>query len=147
LQFEQLLNKVERLFVHQQLSCFVSGLEGDIRIEVQAGRLKSVTEASGLARLYESKHWSLKKPPDSKDRRSISSDFKPPLPSPNLTRTRSLPTRRLSTTEMQEHRSCGLCFNYDEKFVPRHRCNKLFVFEGIYTAEEELQEGGVIPLA
>jgi hypothetical protein len=34
----------------------------------------------------------------------------------------------------------GLCFNCDEKFVPGHRCKKLFVIEGTYTAEEEWKE-------
>jgi hypothetical protein len=120
LQFEQLLSKVERLSVHQQLGCFVSGLKGDVRIEVQAGRPKSVTEAIGLARLYEGRNWSLKKPPNHEERRSGSRESVPPLPSPNLTRTRNPPTRRLSTPEMQERSSRGLCFNCDEKFVPGH---------------------------
>jgi len=140
LQFEQLLSKVERLSVHQQLGCFVSGLKGEVRIEVQAGRPKSVTEAIGLARLYESRNWSLKKPPNTEERRTGSRDSAPPLPSSNLTRTRNPPTRRLSTTEMQERRARGLCFNCDEKFVPGHRCKKLFLIEGIYSAEENRGE-------
>jgi hypothetical protein len=36
----------------------------------------------------------------------------------------------------------GLCFNCDEKFCPGHRCKKLFVIEGIYTGEEEEDDGG-----
>ncbi|KAL4183642.1 hypothetical protein AMTRI_Chr11g156140 [Amborella trichopoda] len=30
---------------------------------------------------------------------------------------------------MQERRAKGLCFNYNEKLVPRHRCMKLFLIE------------------
>jgi hypothetical protein len=38
---------------------------------------------------------------------------------------------------MQDHRSRGLCFNCDERFVPGHHCEKLFVIEGIYLEEKD----------
>jgi hypothetical protein len=38
---------------------------------------------------------------------------------------------------MQDQRSCGLCFNCDEKFVPGHRCHKLFLIEGLYEEDDE----------
>jgi hypothetical protein len=34
-------------------------------------------------------------------------------------------------------RDHGLCFNCDERFIPGHRCKKLFLLEGIYPEEEE----------
>jgi hypothetical protein len=33
----------------------------------------------------------------------------------------SIPRRRRSPTKMQDYRAKGLCFNYDDKFVPGHR--------------------------
>jgi hypothetical protein len=60
-EFEQLLNRVEKLSVQQQLGCFVSGLKNTLRTEVQATRPKSVMEAIGLARLYKTRNGGFKK--------------------------------------------------------------------------------------
>lgn len=40
--------------------------------------------------------------------------------------------KRLSWDEMQKRRAHGLCFNYDDKFTPRHRCrgSQLLLLEG-----------------
>jgi hypothetical protein len=137
LQFEQLLSRVGKLSVLHQLGCFVGRLRSNLRIEVQAARPTTVIEAIGLARLYEARNWSLKKPPINEDKCTGQRDATPPLPSPNLGRPRQPPSRRLSPAEMQERRIKGLCFNCDEEFVPGHRCKKLFVIERIYTIEEE----------
>jgi hypothetical protein len=61
-QFEQLLSRVGKLSSQHQLSCFISGLKDTIRTEVQAARPTSVTEAIGLARLFETRNWSIRKP-------------------------------------------------------------------------------------
>jgi hypothetical protein len=37
--------------------------------------------------------------------------------------------RRMSPIELKEHRDRGLCYNCNDKFVPGHRCKKLFVIE------------------
>jgi hypothetical protein len=142
-QFEQLLSRVEKLSVQQQLGCFVSGLKNTLRIEVQAARPKTITEAIGLARLYEARNGGFKKYPTHEDRRSGKD---PPLPQPtnSLNRTKTPATRRLSPAEMQDRRSRGLCFNCDERFVPGHRCKKLFVIEGIYTDEGDEEEPQIL---
>ncbi|WVZ48949.1 LOW QUALITY PROTEIN: hypothetical protein U9M48_000334 [Paspalum notatum var. saurae] len=41
----------------------------------------------------------------------------------------TMPRRRLSPAEMQQWRQAGLCYNCDEKFVPGHRCKRIFVLE------------------
>ncbi|XP_059441736.1 uncharacterized protein LOC132174039 [Corylus avellana] len=144
LQFEHLLSRVGKLSTQHQLGCFVSGLKGNLRTEVQAARPTTVTEAIGLARLYEAKYeaknWSLKKPPNSEDKRMNQWAVTPPLPSENLTQSKPPPTQRLSPAEMQDRRAQGLCFNCDEKFVPGHRCKKLFLIEGVYADEENWEE-------
>ncbi|KAF9615490.1 hypothetical protein IFM89_023859 [Coptis chinensis] len=48
----------------------------------------------------------------------------------------SIPVRRLSQAELQERCNKGLCYNYNEKFVPGHRCKKLFVIESCYDEED-----------
>ncbi|XP_021618816.1 uncharacterized protein LOC110619611 [Manihot esculenta] len=50
-QFEKLLAKVEHLSQARQVGCFVSGLIPSIRIDVQANRPKTLSEAIALARL------------------------------------------------------------------------------------------------
>jgi hypothetical protein len=135
-QFEQLLSRVEKLSVQQQLGCFVSGLKNTLRTEVQAARPKSVTEAIGLAKLYEARNEGFKKYPTHEDRRS-GEEPPPPLSSTNLNRTKTPATWRLMPDEMQDRRSRGLCFNCDERFVPGHHCKKLFVIKGIYPEEKD----------
>jgi hypothetical protein len=66
-QFEQLHSRVEKLYVQQQLGCFMNGLKNTLRAEVQAARPKSVTEAIGLARLYEARNEGFKKYPTHED--------------------------------------------------------------------------------
>ena len=62
-EFEWLLSRVGKLSSQHQLGCFVSGLKEIIQTEVQVARPTTLTEAIGLARLFEAKSWSLKKPP------------------------------------------------------------------------------------
>lgn len=47
--------------------------------------------------------------------------------------------KRLTPMEMKERRDKGLCYNYEEKFSPGHKCRtqKLYLMEGIWPAEEE----------
>jgi hypothetical protein len=59
------------------------------------------------------------------------------MPSAALSRARNPIVRRLNPSELQDRRNRGLCFNCDEKFVPGHRCKKLFLIEGVYTEEDE----------
>ena len=34
----------------------------------------------------------------------------------------SLPIKKISSTQLQEHRAIGLCYNCDEKIFPGHKC-------------------------
>jgi hypothetical protein len=133
LQFEQLLSRVGKLSIPHQLGCFVSGLKGDLRTEVQALKPSTLTEAIGLARLYEARNQGTRnlfgvniKEPDP-----------PPLLSSALTHSQGPVVKRLSPTELQVRRDRGLCFNCDERFISSHCCKKLFLLKGIYPEEEE----------
>lgn len=52
----------------------------------------------------------------------------PQLGNPNSQLKRNIPIQQLTLTQMDEKRTKGLCFNYDEKFHRGHICkSKLFV--------------------
>ena len=53
--FERLLSCVGRLSPSQQVCCFISGLKGHLRVDVQALKPISVSVVVGLAHLYEAK--------------------------------------------------------------------------------------------
>lgn len=46
--------------------------------------------------------------------------------------------RKLTPSEMQEHRRLGLCYNCDEKYSRQHRCQQIFSI--IITNDEEINE-------
>ena len=124
LKFEQLLSRVGKLSIPHRLGCFVSGLKGDLRIEVQALKPSTLTEAIGLARLYEARNQGTR----NLFGINIKEPNPPPLPSSALTHPQELVVKHLSPTKLQVRRNRGLCFNCDEHFISGHRCKKLFLF-------------------
>jgi hypothetical protein len=96
LQFKQLLSRVGKLSIPHQLGCFVSGLKGDLRTEVQALKPSTLTEAIGLSRLYEARNQGT--------RNLFGINIKeldpPPLSSSALTRSQGPVVKRLSPTEL-----------------------------------------------
>jgi hypothetical protein len=135
-QFEQLPSHVGKLSTQHRLGCFMSWLKENIRTEVQASKPTSITEAIGLARLFEARNWSLKKTSDTGTRHSTQGEPEPPFPSANLSILRISTVKKLSPAGLQDRRNCGLCFNCNEKFVPGHRCKKLFMIVGVYSKED-----------
>ncbi|CAN0904661.1 Retrovirus-related Pol polyprotein from transposon 17.6 [Linum grandiflorum] len=126
-EFERLLVRAGQLAPEQQVACFISGLATGIRTEVQAGQPETLSAAIGLARLYEEKVMTTLKL------------------GPAAGTAARLPIKRLNPTEIRERRDKGLCFNCDEKFVPGHRCKKLFLIETIEDGEDDevdLEMGG-----
>nr|KYP61806.1 hypothetical protein KK1_016317 [Cajanus cajan] len=141
--FEATANRVTGLSPPFLLSCFLSGLQPEIRREVIAQQPQSLATAVGLARLQE-------------ERLSDLSRFQRPRPAsswpaPLLTRTITsapppqqptaapprapplLPTpapktrfRQLTEAEMADRREKGLCFNCDQKYSRSHRCPARF---------------------
>ncbi|KAG7941021.1 hypothetical protein I3843_16G017200 [Carya illinoinensis] len=103
---------------------------------MQAARPTSITDAIGLARLFEARN--MKKPMQMDSRRqTMVEPAPPPMPSANLSRTKTAAIRCFTPNELQEGRKTGLCFNCDEQFMPGHRCKKLFLIEGIYVQDAD----------
>lgn len=126
------------------LRCFVSGLNLEIRHEVQALQHMTLVHVAGLARLQEEKLHEHRKhlhdhmPPIS----PLPSPSSPivPSPTPNLPLLPSpvkpppLPLKRLTPEELDRRREYELCFNCDEKFTRGHRCASQFF---LLVADEE----------
>lgn len=145
-EFETLANRIVGLAHCFLLGCFVSGLVPEVRREVQALQLISLTQAAALARLQEekineSRRFSRSKgilptPP------STHQSFKSPLT--NTTKTSQPHFKRLTLSEMSLRREKGLCFNCDEKFSPGHKCaSKFFVL--IMEEDEHLESNNFEP--
>jgi hypothetical protein len=47
--------------------------------------------------------------------------------------------KKLTSAEMEDHCSKGLCFNCDEKYVRGHHCKRLFYIE---SADEDDEDEG-----
>ncbi|GMY10691.1 disease resistance-like protein DSC1 [Fagus crenata] len=60
--FENLLAKAGHLPPARQVSCFISGLKEGIKADVLAGRPVDLSTAIGLARLYEARNLSQRRP-------------------------------------------------------------------------------------
>jgi hypothetical protein len=128
-QFEALANRIVGLPPPFYLSCFISGLKPTICREVLAFQPLSLTQAIHLAKLQEEKFADRTPfPPKtfqpSSSAGSSASSFKPTL---SVAPTKShTPIKRLTPDELQARREKGLCYNCDDRFVPGHRCKRLF---------------------
>ncbi|KAI9165992.1 hypothetical protein LWI28_024310 [Acer negundo] len=132
--FEKLLAKVGTLPQDRQVSCFVSGLHDNIRTDVQANRPTTLTSAISLARLFEARELSLRKPTSTASRINHQSRNTVVAENSHIRGTSSngssfAPVRKMTTKELNERRRKGLCFRCNEKFGPGHQCKKLFLIQ------------------
>ncbi|KAA8522099.1 hypothetical protein F0562_012587 [Nyssa sinensis] len=109
--------------------CFISGLKDSIKADVLSGHPTNLSSTIGLARLYEARNIS-------QQRTTPTADLKKVTNKETINTSSTLPVWRMSPTELQERRVKGLCYNYNEKFVPGHRCKKLFLIEACYEEED-----------
>lgn len=107
-----------------QVSSFINGLKESIKSDVLTGCPTTLSTTIGLARLYEARNTSQRRPTIIADLRKNSFPQKE-----GKNNNAPLPVRRLSPTKLQELRVKGLCCNCNEKFVPSHWCKKLFLIE------------------
>ena len=136
-QFEALANRITGLSPASLLSCFISGLEPDVRREVQALQPSTLVHAAGLARLQEEKILEHRRAfrqrphPSPPQHSPTPLSIVTPTPSPPLLpsppKPPPLPIRRLTPEEIASRRERGLCFHCDEKFTRGHRCPSRFL--------------------
>jgi len=136
--FKNLANCVHGLSTPFYLSYFIFGLKPEIQLEVIPFRPNSLTEAISLAKLQEKKLFATK--PKSgyvatttTTPFNVTSSTTSRMVGPSITNTSTkglLPTpinsqiRKLSFADLQARRENGLCYYREERFTPRHRCQK-----------------------
>nr|KYP36817.1 Transposon Ty3-I Gag-Pol polyprotein [Cajanus cajan] len=124
-QFERLSNRVYGLSPENLLNCFISGLRSDLRHELLILHPPTISEAIGLAKLFEAKFRD-SKPKTSKPYLTTPSTNSPThiTPPTSISPTPVVPPiKRLTSAQMQERRALGLCYNCDDKFIPGHKCS------------------------
>jgi hypothetical protein len=129
--FERLAFRTEGMTDAFFRECFISGLKEEIQAHVLMARPTTWVEATKKA----------------KEAQQIvsSKNCKPsfiPRPKPVNPTTPSTPLKiqKLTRDEMAEHQLKGLCYNYDEKYFPGHKCKDFFFFMAISKdiAEEDV---------
>nr|KYP36836.1 hypothetical protein KK1_041999 [Cajanus cajan] len=124
-QFERLSNRVFGLSPENLLNCFISGLRSDLRHELLILHLATISEAIGLAKLFEAKFRDSKPktPKPYLTTPSTNSHSHTSLPSSTSPTPVVPPIKHLTSAQMQERRALGLCYNYDDKYIPGHKCS------------------------
>lgn len=110
------------------LICFISGLKPHICRDVQALQPINLRQAIDLVKLQEDKYsklWKFNRCSSNNTYLSYhsstnltSTSYPPLLPEPQ----NHIPIKKLSTSQLQEQREKGLCYNCNEKFLPGHKC-------------------------
>ena len=144
--FENLLAKAGHLPPARQVSCFISGLKEGIKADVLARRPVDLSTAIGLARLYEARNLSQRRP------LPASTNVSQKVNKEESSSRHPSAIRRMSPAELKERRDKGLCYNCNDKFAPGHRCKKLFLIEacndeddGDVVMDVELVEENEVP--
>ncbi|KAJ6865748.1 hypothetical protein NC652_037308 [Populus alba x Populus x berolinensis] len=135
-QFEILSNQLKRLAEPYKLSCFLSGLQEDIRFMVRLLNPSNLTMAFGMVKMQEKNAAAF--------RRSSRLGSTSPRPFPNSPASDMkalVPIQCLSPVQMKERRVRGLCYNCDERWGSGHKCKSahLFIMECEDSEGEELQ--------
>ncbi|GKD63927.1 putative mitochondrial protein [Tanacetum coccineum] len=137
--FESLLSRVEISEDHA-ISLFMGGLPTEIEMGVRMFKPQTLADAYYLANLQETTLNAVKKkgrnafvPNQSRYSNGSNSTYQKPLLATPTSSTNNAtvkpntpvttPNRRLSQKEYAEKRANNLCFFYDQKYVPRHKCS------------------------
>lgn len=117
-QFERWLSRAGKLTPAQQVGRIVSGLQENLRADVQSSRPTTLSAVVGLACFYEARNLSQRRIGQLETR------WVAPTLATSTTPTNFPTINKLTPTEIKERRDKGLCFNYDEKLRPGHRCKQ-----------------------
>lgn len=125
-EFERLSHRVDDLPESFLIGCFVGGLKEMIRLEVKLKSPRSLSDAIGLARLVEEK---LKmdhalESVDNPNSATPNSGLLGPTPTPRLALPAPNSARRLTSAELRDRHTRGLCYYCDETYKPGHKCLK-----------------------
>ncbi|XP_006582654.1 uncharacterized protein [Glycine max] len=129
--FERLANRVIGLPPPFLLSCFISGLNPELRREVLALQPISLLQATALAKLQEDKL---------RDRRTLMPRPYPPSSAPtNLTSKPKAPYVQRTPEEMAFCREKGLFYNCNDKWSSNHHCKGRIL---LFVADDSVPDSG-----
>ncbi|KAH9770474.1 hypothetical protein KPL71_012393 [Citrus sinensis] len=143
-EFEKLATRVIGWPQSALIGTFLGGLKEEIADEVRMARPQSLRDAIGIARMKDDQLTRRRRQGKLEFGRTglqrvVTLNTTPPLHTLASKPTGGAPVKRLTWEEMQHRREKGLCFNYNERFTPGHKCNRpqLFVIEGGVSGEDE----------
>ncbi|XP_026459667.1 uncharacterized protein K02A2.6-like [Papaver somniferum] len=132
-EFERLSNLVDNLPEEFLVSCFLSGLKDEVRLETQSHTPINLHDAMAIGRLQDKKVTLRKKSyriaPKTPSVVNTSRPFNSRAPiSSSKPMTETPVVRRLTQAEAEERRKQQLCYNCDEKWHRGHRCKTQTLF-------------------
>ncbi|KAJ0937126.1 putative retrotransposon gag domain-containing protein [Helianthus annuus] len=123
--FDAIISRLQ-LPIEYALSCFLAGLEEEIRLQVRMFNPKNIQEAFCLAKLQEATIKAKRSRFGSKNyvlTNSVATkQLLPYAKSVSMDNKKNVIRKTLTRNEMDERRSKGLCFNCDEKYSKEHVC-------------------------
>ncbi|KAF5447657.1 hypothetical protein F2P56_033191, partial [Juglans regia] len=152
--FKGLSNRLRGLSEGYKLSCFLSGLKDEIRLQVRMFNPKDLLSAYSLAKLQEESvsvykkqfrsggyHESgiLKNSPN--NHQSIQKHNHNPNSNPSSQKA-IVSVQKIKPHQMKERRDKGLCYYCDSKWNPGHKCQrpKLFLMEEVEEEDVVIEE-------
>ncbi|XP_011027642.1 PREDICTED: transposon Ty3-G Gag-Pol polyprotein [Populus euphratica] len=155
--FEGLSHRVDGLPEPFLVGCFIAGLRDDIRLDVKIKQPKTLGDTIGVARLVEERNLLQRKGNTFVRSTAISRPLPttnsgvlgPPPVSKPVSTTAPSSFRRITNQEARERREKGLCFYYNEKFIPGHRCQRpqLFMIEDSTPEEMDTSDDCTVDIA
>lgn len=167
--FLAILCRADNLQPRQQVQLFTPGLREPIRTDIELQNPASLQMAMALARAYERRAQVTGQAVMPQPTQPATTPVKaftttntaqPALPivptlKPGMRSEqprRTMRRRYLTSEEMEQRRTTGLCYNFEEKFTPTHCCKRIFLLlspSGSYDSdtgqdtEEDLEEPGI----
>jgi len=132
--FERLSHQVDGLPENFLIGCFIAALQDEIRLDVKIKQPHTLADTIGMARLIEERNQLHKRAP-----LPIRAGPIPVITKASLNPTAGVlgppqgqrinsPFHKITNQEAKDRREKGLCYYCDEKFVPRHRCQRPQLF-------------------
>ena len=144
-EFRRLATRIGDLNPTLRLSCFIGGLQEELKNDVKLLRPATVHEAMNFAHEVDAKFQKLRFAHSSGNSSSrlphlpLQPDVVPARTRTEVTPCKDMPFKKLTPEEIQYKRQNNLCFYCDEKFVRGHKCasKQILLLDLGYNSSEE----------
>jgi len=138
-EFEKLGNRVHGWTQKALVGTFMGGLKSEVADGIRMFKPKTLKEAISLARTRDEQL--------TRQRRFVRSiqPNQPPATVTPINQRTTIAPKRLGWEEMQKQRAQGLCFSYNERYTPGHKCQRprLLLIEGHDDVQSEEEEAEI----